>query len=348
MSHDDPVAHKATAWLVGTGTALPAHEVMNADLPASLGIDPAGIEKKTGIQKRRWAAEGIYTSDLGAQAAQDAITTAAIPPEDVDCLIAATQSPDHAIPGIGVVIQAKLGLTDIPCYDLRNQCSNFLYALQMADAFIRAGTYRRVLIVCAEIQSHALGMTPADAAITPLFGDGAAAAVIAERPMGAYALAVRWCRIGADGRGADKLRHRVWDVSRIPPWDVSGLDEPERCIRYAEMNGESVFRAAVKGMTEGVRQCLLEQGLDIEQIDRFIPHQANASINKTVASILGIKRDRVCSNIADVGNVAGASLPILLAQSLFERAAQPGERMLLTAFGAGFTWGTAMLEAHVC
>jgi 3-oxoacyl-[acyl-carrier-protein] synthase-3 len=184
-------------------------------------------------------------------------------------------------------------------------------------------------------------MTPA---LTPLFGDGAAAAVVASRPSGERALRLLWCSIGADGQGADKLRQRVWDVSQIPPWDVSRLPEPARKIRYPEMNGEAVFRAAVKGMVDSVKSCLKSLNLTVADINWLVPHQANASINKTVASILGFEPARVLSNIAELGNVSGASLPILLAQSLEAGRIRPGDRGLLVAFGAGFTWGTAVFE----
>jgi 3-oxoacyl-[acyl-carrier-protein] synthase-3 len=342
---NDPVSGRSP-WIIATAYVLPAREVLNADLPATLGINAAAIEKKTGIRARRWADEGVYTSDLGAEACSRAMAEAAIDRCDIDCIIAATQSADHAIPGIGVIIQAKLKMKGVPCFDLRNQCSNFLYALQIAQSFILSGTYNVIMIVCAEIQSHALGSEPDDAAVTPLFGDGAAAAIIAASPSGKRALRLTKCFVGADGEGADKLRQRVWDVSQIPPWDVSRLPEPARRIRYPEMHGEIVFRAAVKGMVESVKYCLKALDLTVADIDWLIPHQANASINKTVASILGFEPDRVLSNIAEVGNVSGASLPILLSQSLEADRIRPGNRMMLVAFGAGFTWGSAAFEVQ--
>jgi len=342
----DALRRDPEPWIVATACVLPPREVSNADLPATLNINAASIEKKTGIRARRWADEGVYTSDLGAAACAGAIEQAGDDRGGIDCLIAATQSADHAIPGIGVIIQHKLKIKDIPCFDLRNQCSNFLYALQIAQSLIRSATYRRIMIVCAEVQSHALGAEQDDAPITPLFGDGAAAAIVAATPAGKQALRLLWCSIGADGQGADKLRHRVWDVSQIPPWDLSRLPEPTRRIQYAEMHGEAVFRAAVKGMVDSVKSCLAALKLDVKDIDWLLPHQANASINKTVASILGFEPARVLSNIAEVGNVSGASLPILLAQSLAAGRIGPGHRVLLVAFGAGFTWGTAVFEVQ--
>jgi 3-oxoacyl-[acyl-carrier-protein] synthase III len=344
LSDPNAVVRDQSPWVVATAHALPAREVLNTDLPATLGIDAAAIEKKTGIRARRWADEGVYTSDLGAEACSLAMAKEAIDRCKIDCIIAATQSADHAVPGIGVIIQAKLKMQGIPCFDLRNQCSNFLYALQIAQSFIRSGTYKAIMIVCAEVQSHALGLDHDDASVTPLFGDGAAAAIVAASPSGKRALRLTRCFVGADGEGADKLRQRVWDVSQIPPWDVSRLPEPARQIRYAEMQGEAVFRAAVKGMVESAKCCLEALRLTVADIDWLVPHQANASINKTVASILGFESGRVLSNIADVGNVSGASLPILLSQTLETDRILPGDRLLLVAFGAGFTWGSAVFE----
>jgi len=342
---EGPLGHERSAWLTGIAHALPERSVSNEELPASLAADPSGIFKRTGIRSRHWAEQGIYTSDIGADAARNAIARAGLQPSDIDCLIATTQTPDHLIPGIGVSMQAKLGLDEIPCFDLRNQCSGFLYALQMARSFIQTHTYSRILIVSAELHSHGLGHEPRDAHITALFGDGAGAAVVTSLPSGSRPLRVVWQEVGADGRGAAYLRHRAFDMSLIPPWDVRGFGDDPHAILYPEMEGEQVFRTAVKRMVATGKNCLKALDLNPKEIDWLVPHQANASINKTVASILGFAPGSVLGNIERVGNCSGASIPILLSEALSENKIEAGHRVLMVAFGAGFTWGSTLLEA---
>jgi len=334
-----------SAWLINAAHALPPHSVTNEELPASLATDPDGIFKRTGIRSRHWAEVGVYTSDLGAEAARKVIAQSGVDPARIDCLIATTQTPDHLIPGIGVAIEVKLDLKDIPCYDLRNQCSGFLYALQMARAFVATGTYSCILIVSAELHSHGLGTEPRDAHITALFGDGAAAAIVTPEPQGPRPLKTVWQMIGADGRGAPLLRHRAFDMSLIPPWEHSGFGNDPHAVIYPEMDGEAVFRAAVRRMVGAAQSCLKAVGLKVADIAWLLPHQANSSINKTVASILGFAPERVLGNIDRLGNCSGASLPILLSEALEQKRIAGGDRLLMVAFGAGYTWGSALLEA---
>lgn len=333
------------AWISGVAHALPERSVANEDLASSLGTDPVGIVKRTGIRSRHWAEAGVYTSDIGANAARGVINQVGVDLSAIDCLIATTQTPDHLIPGIGVSIQSKLGLSEIPCFDLRNQCSGFLYALQMARAFIETNTYSCILVVSAELHSHGLGQEPRDAHITALFGDGAGAAIVTASPTGERPMQIVWQEIGADGRGAPYLRHRAFDMSLIPPWDVRGFGDDPHAILYPEMEGEQVFRTAVKRMVATAKNCLRAMDLGPKDIRWLLPHQANSSINKTVASILGFPSDSVLSNIDRTGNCSGASIPILLSEALAEKKIAPGQRVLLVAFGAGFTWGTTLLEA---
>lgn len=333
------------AWIAGAAHALPPRSVTNEELPASLEVDAPGIFKRTGIRARHWAERGTYTSDLGAEAARAVLARTGIDGRAIDCILTATQTPDHFIPGIGVLIQEKLGLGDIPCFDIRDQCSGFLYALQVARAFIETGMYSRILLVCAELHSHGLGREPEDAHITPLFGDGAGAVIVLAEPQGGCPMTPVWQTLGADGRGAPKLRHRLWDISLIPPWDPPQFSEPAHNIQFAEMDGEAVFRAAVKRIVSSVQACFKELALTPKDIDWLMPHQANANINKTAASILGFPSERILSNIETVGNCSGASLPILLSETLERSLIKPGQKVLMVAFGAGFTWGATLLEA---
>jgi 3-oxoacyl-[acyl-carrier-protein] synthase-3 len=335
--------------IIGVGHHLPDNIVRNEDLPASLEADPAGITKRTGIVERRWVKGKVYTSDMGVDAARKALADAKLEAKDIDCIVAATLSPDYIFPGIGVYIQTKLGLNHIPAYDVRVQCSGFLYALQMARAFLVAGIHKRILIVCAELQSHGLGLTPEYVGVSPLFGDGAGAVVVAAEPApGREGLTfqVESLNCYADGSGADKLRQRVWDISVQPMVDWTQVTKTQAELIYTEMDGQFIFRRAVKNMSEAGREAVAQAGLTLDDIQWVLPHQANLNISKTICSVLKVPLERLLSNIHRVGNTTAASIPILLSETIAEGRLKPGDKILTVAFGAGLTWGGGVLSVH--
>lgn len=335
----------AQAFITGLGHFLPARVVSNADLPAPLNADPAGITKRTGIESRHWVDGKVYTSDLAAEASRAALAAAGLGPGDLDCIIAATLSPDYAFPGIGVYIQHKLGAPPIPAYDVRNQCSGFLYSLNMARAFVTAGVYQKVLVACAELHSHAMGKTAMHAHVTPLFGDGAGAAVVCREPAPAGgSFAIDHVRVYSDGSGADRLRQRVWDISVEPFMDWTQVCDSSEAMWHAEMDGQFIFRKAVAGMQQAARDALKECGLTLADVDWVVPHQANLNINKTVGSVLKLAPEKMLSNIERVGNTTAASIPILLSESVQGGVIRSGHRVLSLAFGSGLTWGAAVLR----
>ena len=335
--------------IIGVGHYLPEGIVRNEDLPPPLNADPAGITKRTGIVERRWAGR-IYPSDLGTEAAKMALADAQLEAKDVDCIIAATLSPDYMFPGIGVYIQQKLGITShIPAYDVRAQCSGFLYSMQMARAFLIAGLYKRILIVCAELQSHGMGMTAEYVGITPLFGDGAGAVVVTAEPApGRQGLtfALESLNVYADGAGANKLRQRIWDMSVNPMFDWTQVTETEAELRYTEMDGQFIFRRAVAKMSEVGREVAALAGIEIADFDWVLPHQANLNISKTVCSVLKVPLEKLLSNIHRVGNTTAASIPLLLSETVAEGKLKPGDKILTVAFGAGLTWGGGVLTVR--
>ena len=333
-------------FITGLGHHLPPRVVRNEDLPGGMGADPAGITKRTGIEERRYAATGVYTSDMATDASRAALASAGLAPGDLDAIVAATLSPDYAFPGIGVYVQHKLGCGPVPAYDIRNQCSGFLYALNVARAFVTAGVHRRILLACAELQSHALGHTEMHAHITPLFGDGAASVIVSDEasPHG-LSFSVDYVRVHADGSGADRLRQRVWDVSQDPFMDWSAVAKSTEEMWHAEMDGQFIFRKAVAGMSDAAKVALKAAGLTLADVDWVVPHQANLNINKTVGSVLKLPPEKLLSNIQRVGNTTAASIPILLSESVAGGLIKPGHRVLCLAFGSGLTWGAALLRA---
>jgi len=335
--------------IIGVGHYLPDNIVRNEDLPASLEADPAGITKRTGIVERRWVKGRVYTSDMGVDAAKQALADARLEAKDIDCIVAATLSPDYIFPGIGVYIQTKLGLNNIPAYDVRVQCSGFLYALQMARAFLVAGIHKRILIVCAELQSHGLGLTPEYVGVSPLFGDGAGAVIVAAEPApGREGLTfqVESLNCYSDGSGADRLRQRVWDISVSPMVDWTQVTKTQAELIYTEMDGQFIFRRAVKNMTEAGREAVAQAGLTLADVSWLLPHQANLNISKTICSVLKFPLERLLSNIHRVGNTTAASIPILLSETIAEGKLEPGDKILTVAFGAGLTWGAGVLSVH--
>jgi 3-oxoacyl-[acyl-carrier-protein] synthase III len=335
----------STPVITGLGHYLPERVVLNEELADALGWEAGDIEQRTGISSRRWVDGRVYTSDLAVGASKSALESAELCARDVDCIILSTQTPDHANPGTGVAVQVKLGLKDIPCYDIRNQCSGFLYALQMARCLVIAGQHQRVLVVCAELHSHGLGRSPKHAHVTPLFGDGAGAVVVeAQRKRSPISIGVSWLRVHADGAGASRLGHRLWDISFEPPWDLSQGDEDPEMVRYPHMDGEYVFRRAVRKMANVARDCLSELQLTPADIDFVAPHQANSLILKTLVSILEVPEAKLLTNLASIGNTSSASIPILLSEAFHQDKLSKPARVLCLAFGAGFTWGGALLQ----
>ena len=333
-------------FITGIGHFLPPRLIRNEDLAPAVAPDPAGITKRTGIQSRHYAPVGMNTSDMAIEASRAAMASAHLAPEDFDCIVAATLSPNYAFPGIGVYIQHALGFGHIPAYDIRNQCSGFLYALNVARAFVSAGFHKKILLACAELQSHALGQTEMHAHITPLFGDGAGTVIVCDEPAphgGGFA--VDYVKVHSDGSGADRLRQRVWDTSQDPFTDWTKVAKSADEFVHCEMDGQYIFRKAVAGMAQAARDALAATDLTLGDVDWVVPHQANLNINKTVASVLKLPPEKMLSNIQRVGNTTAASIPILLSESVAAGTIRSGHRVLSLAFGSGLTWGAALLRA---
>ncbi|MGD2153394.1 MAG: beta-ketoacyl-ACP synthase III [Gemmatimonadales bacterium] len=325
--------------VISTGYYVPERVITNQDLTQWMDTSDDWIRQRSGIAERRWVDGGTGASDLAKEAAERALESAGLEAGDLDCIILATLSPDVYFPGSGVFLQRKLGIRDVPCLDVRNQCTGFIYGLAIADAWIRTGMFRRVLLVGTEVQSTGLILSTDGRDTAVLFGDGAGAAILGPTEDGDRG--VLSVNIHADGRHAEKLWMEA-PGSRYKPWLVP--EQIERGLTRPVMEGREVFKHAVVKMPSAVKEALAAVGLSLEDVDYVIPHQANQRITQAVQKSLGLPEERVISNIHKYGNTTAASIPIALHEAVADGRIQRGNLVALTAFGSGFTWGAALIR----
>jgi 3-oxoacyl-[acyl-carrier-protein] synthase-3 len=327
------------AKILGVGRYLPEKRVTNFDLAKMFNTSDEWIRQRTGIVERRFAEEGVYCSDLALEASREALKNAGMKAEDLDFIIFATLSPDHHFPGSGCYLQAKMGLTEIGCLDIRNQCSGFIYSLAVADAFVRMGMYKRILVVGAEIHSSGLSLTDEGRDVAVIFGDGAGAVIVG--PSDDPSRGILSTRLHADGRYADMLKLEMFDISQKPYLTHQTIDEGRI---WPKMKGKEVFRMAVTKIPEVVEEALQANGLKTGDVDLFLPHQANLRINQFAAARLEVPEEKFYSNIQRYGNTTAASIPIALSEVLEEGALKEGDLIVMVAFGSGFTWGASVIR----
>jgi 3-oxoacyl-[acyl-carrier-protein] synthase-3 len=317
--------------VLGTGSYVPDNVVTNSDLHATLGFDPDWIVNRTGIHERRFAMPHQATSDLCAHAAVRCLKAAACDPAEVDLLVVGTMTPDMAFPSTGCLVQDRLKL-NCPAFDLQAACAGFMYALVTAAQFVAAGTSRRALVVGGDCNSRVIN--PGDQKSYPLFGDGAGAVLLGpgrpDQGMLAY-------QLGSDGSGGDLL-NRPACGSRLPP-SPEALD----CgLHYLTMDGRAVFKWAVRVLTDSAIAVLARANRSVADVRWFVPHQANIRIIHAASDVLGFHRDAVFKNLERYGNTSGGSIPIALDEVLQEGQVDRGDLLLVSGFGAGLAWGTAL------
>jgi 3-oxoacyl-[acyl-carrier-protein] synthase-3 len=312
--------------ILGTGSFLPPRIVTNDEFAARLDTSDAWIRERTGIAQRHIADESQTASDLALEASRRALEAAGVAAEEIDLIVLATSTPDFVFPSTACLLQAKLGIKGCPAFDVQAVCSGFVYALASADSFIRGGMYKRALVVGAEVFSRILDWN--DRGTCVLFGDGAGAVVLGagERP-GVHAAVLH-----ADGSQAGMLS---------VPGNVCGgkiIGSP-----FLQMNGQGVFKYAVRVLDEVARETMAAAGMDLSQVDWLIPHQANVRILEATARKLGLPQERLVVTVDHHGNTSAASVPLALDEWVRAGRIRPGHRVLMQGVGGGFTWGAALV-----
>ncbi len=337
------------AYISGTGFHVPPKVVTNNDLRTEYGIDTTDewIVQRTGIQERHFTEAGTNNSDLAVPAAEEAIERAGIAKTDVDMILYATLSPDAAFPGTGVFLQEKLGMCElghfVPALDIRNQCSGFLYGLSTAASMVESGRCKNVLLVGSEVHSAAMDMTTRGRTICSLFGDAAGAVVVSatDEDRG-----IRGWYLGADGRHADVLSQKVWDLTKRPflPQDEDGVGQVVPEHMWAQMNGKVVFKHAIERMIGVMMKAFADQGITLEDVDLFAFHQANLRINQYIQKSIGAPAEKFLNNIERYGNTTAATIPSLFYEAERDGLLVAGKKIVAVAFGSGFTWGCAVID----
>ncbi len=321
-----------TAEIIGVGSYLPEGRITNADLERMVDTSDEWIVTRTGIRERPIADEGQATSDLAIRAGQAALAVAGVAPEDVDLLIMATSTPDMVFPSTGCLTQAGLGLS-CPAFDVNAACTGFIYALQTATSAIESGRADTVLLIGADTLTRFVDFTDRTTCI--LFGDGAGAVVLRAAESGG----VRGIALGADGKRGSMLY--VPAGGSAMPASAETVANREHYIR---MNGNEVFKFAVRVIPETTNAALAQSGVDVGDLAWLIPHQANQRILDTIAERLGVSHERVFSNVANTANTSAASIPLALDDLYTSGRLAAGDLLALVGFGAGLTWGAAVVE----
>jgi 3-oxoacyl-[acyl-carrier-protein] synthase-3 len=338
-----PAMHHTGASAHSFAMFVPPRCVTNEELATLMETSDEWITQRSGIKTRYWAEPPTTTSDLGLAAARQTLQRAG--ECKVDAIIAATLSPDYSFPGIGVSIQHKLGLPPVPAFDVRNQCSGFLYSLELAESLIVSGKYQNVLVVGAEVHSTGLDVSTRGRDLAVLFGDGAGSCLVSpvksSPPL--QGLEILGSELHSDGAHVQELWCEHPGSAHFPTRVTEDLFSDGKL--FPRMNGRKVFENAVRSMTEVSRSLLSQLGISVSEVGLFVPHQANLRINTAVAEHLGLAREQVFSTIQTYGNTTAATVPIGITKAYEAGLIRPGQVILSAAFGGGFTWGATVFRA---
>ena len=344
--------------IAGIGMYVPSNVVTNNDLLKYMDTSDEWIQERTGIKERRFAHRtDETTTTMGVEAAKIAIERAGITPQDIDFIVFATLSPDYYFPGCGVLLQRAMKMKEIGALDVRNQCSGFVYALSVADQFIKTGMYKNILVVGAEKHSFGLDFTTRGRNISVIFGDGAGAVVL--QPAGASSSSgILSTHLHSDGEAAEILamynpgtHANHWVQEKVADFNNNEIgdmfmshDMIDNAQNFPFMDGQSVFKKAVVKFPEVIMEALQQNGLQTSDLTMLIPHQANLRITQFVQQKLKLTDNQVYNNIQKYGNTTAASVPIALCEAWESGKIKEGDLVCLAAFGSGFTWGSALLR----
>jgi len=325
------------AVITGTGRYVPPRVVTNDDLSQWMETSDEWIRQRTGIEQRHWIDEDapVGASDLGLEASKIAMNRAGWSPEDIDLIIFATLSPDLFFPGSGCLLQHKLGLTTTPALDIRQQCTGFIYGLATADAYIRSGMAHKILLVGAEVHSTGLDLSTEGRDVSVIFGDGAAA-VCVEAVESDQEVGVLSSVLHAKGSMAESLKTEAPASREWPRLTVKMMEERRH---FPHMDGKAIFKEAVRRLPEVTKEALDQAGLTTDDIDLYIPHQANMRINQFYQQMMKLPEEKVFHNIQRYGNTTAATIPLALDEALEMGVIGKGSTVLLLGLGSGVTWG---------
>lgn len=327
--------------ILGVGHYVPPRVVTNDDLKECMDTSDDWIQQRTGIRERHYSEGWTGAADMGAEAAREALDRAGMRAEDMQCIIFATLSPDVDMPASACLLQNVLRVEGMPAFDVRNQCSGFLYSLAIADKFVKTGTYDHVLVVGGEVHSTGIDLTTRGREVAVIFGDGAGAVVVGPEPDPQRGILST--HLHAEGKFAEKLWLEV-PASRLRPRMTEELISGPEARIFPKMEGRYVFRHAVNRFPEVIREALDQNGLTPKDISLLIPHQANLRISQMVALGLELSEQQVFNNIDRYGNTTAGSIPIALYEALQAERIHAGDLVCLAAFGAGFTWASTLIR----
>jgi 3-oxoacyl-[acyl-carrier-protein] synthase III len=329
--------------ITGLGYYVPDNVVTNDDLSKIMDTNDEWIQERTGIKERRWIKEGTNDTSavMGAKASKIAIERAGLTPKDIDFIVFATLSPDYYFPGCGVQIQEMLGMRTVGALDVRNQCSGFIYAMSVADQFIKTGMYKNILVVGSEFHSGGLDKTTRGRGVSVIFGDGAGAAVLSRTED--TTKGILSSHLHSEGKHAEELTVLAPSIRHWVPEIIAANDENDESY-FPYMNGTFVFKHAVVRFSESIVEGLKTNNLEAKDIDMLIPHQANLRISQFVQKKFKLSDDQIFNNIQKYGNTTAASVIIALTEAWEKGKIKDNDLVVLAAFGSGFTWGSVIMR----
>lgn len=330
--------------IIGIGKYVPDNVVTNQDLSKIMDTSDEWITERTGIKERRWVVEGSddTTATMGVKAAKQAIERSGLNKDDIDFIIFATLSPDMYFPGPGVQVQHALDIKTVGALDVRNQCSGFIYALSVADNFIKTGMYKNILVIGSELHSHGLDKTTRGRGVSVIFGDGAGAVVVSREEDNSKGILST--HLHSQGEHAEELVVKAPGMGTRWVTDIIADNDENDDSYFPHMNGQFVFKNAVVRFSEVIMEGLIKNNLQKENIDMLITHQANLRIAQFIQKKFDLTDDKVFNNIMRYGNTTAASIPLALCEAWEEGKIKEGDTVVLAAFGSGFTWGSAIIK----